>query len=338
MTPHPQPAVDPAGLRDDVLGRFVRRQRGDWSAEDEAGFQAWLASDPRHLAAHVQWESRWQALDGLPAEAVAALRGRLAIDKARARAAAPRRRAVLAGAGVAALVAATGLAGWHHWQAQPVYAQAFESPRGQQIDVHLPDGSQLRLDTATRLEVTYRRHRREAKLIEGQVHFSVQADAARPFQVLAGPVGVTVVGTRFSVRHTPHQEGATGVRIAVEEGRVAVTGLPASGDPVMLTAGQQVDADDQGRLLAVARVASEGVAPWRDNRISFVDTPLTQALAELERYGNTGFVVRDPAVAALRLSGTFDPRDARTLRRVLPAALPVRLQATDGLTEVVPAR
>lgn len=72
--------------------------------------------------------------------------------------------------------------------------------------------------------------------------------------------------------------------------------------------------------------------------MSFVDTPLGHALAELERYGSTGLVLRDPTVAALRLSGTFDPRDARTLRSVLPGALPVRLQEQDGTTEVLPAR
>jgi transmembrane sensor len=39
----------------------------------------------------------------------------------------------------------------------------------------------------------------------------------------------------------------------------------------------------------------------------------------------------------MRLSGTFDPRDAQTLRRVLPSALPVRLREAGSVSEVVPA-
>ncbi|MNT70569.1 fec operon regulator FecR [compost metagenome] len=81
----------------------------------------------------------------------------------------------------------------------------------------------------------------------------------------------------------------------------------------------------------------DGIAPWREHRLSFVDTPLARALAELERYGSTGLVVNDPAVAALRLSGTFDPRDARTLRRALASALPVRLKEAGTVAEILPA-
>ncbi len=346
----PLPSYD-ADLRDKVLAWCVRRGRDTWSPADEAGFQAWLAGSSDRREAWAEWEARWKALDGIPAEAIAALRSRLALDKARhaAGAAAPawaaRRRLVPVLASVALAVVAGGsaLLAWSHWQAQPVYAQVFASARGQQVEARLPDGSQLRLDTATRLEVTYYRQRREVKLIDGQALFSVQPDAARPFQVLAGPVGVTVVGTRFSVRYTPGIAGASGVRVAVEQGQVRVARLDAgdyeSADAVHLTAGQEVQADARGVLSPAAPVASDDIAPWRRNRVSFVNTPLDQALAELGRYGSTQLVVRDPGVAQLRLSGTFDPRDVQTLRRVLPMALPVRLTATsEGQAEIVPAR
>jgi len=106
---------------------------------------------------------------------------------------------------------------------------------------------------------------------------------------------------------------------------------------IHLAAGQQVLADPEGRLAPPQAVPAEGIAAWRDSRVSFVDTPLAQALAELERYGSTGLTVRDPVVAAMRLSGTFDPRDVPTLRRVLPGALPVRLRQAGGTTEVLRA-
>ena len=188
------------------------------------------------------------------------------------------------------------------------------------------------------------------RLLEGQAVFAVQSDAERPFSVLAGPLEVRVVGTRFAVRHTPGIDGADGTRVSVDEGRVRVARRERAQDgawaapsaaslreAVFLVAGQQLESDARGLLGPVAAVPGEGIAPWREHRLSFVDTPLGRALAELERYGPTGLVVNDPAVAALRLTGTFDPRDPRTLRRALPSALPVRLKEAGAVAELVAA-
>ncbi len=336
LPPHDEPR-----LREAVLGWFVRRHGAAWTAQDEAALQAWLAADPSRRAAWARWEAHWQAIGTLPAAGQARLRGGLGRDRA-----APSRRRFLkpaaALAGVAALVLGAGRLVPGHLGAQPLFAQAFGSRRGELLKVTLPDGTRLLLDTATRLDVVFHRRQREVRLLDGQATFSVQPDAARPFHVLAGPLRVTVLGTRFAVRHTPGIDGAQGVRVAVEEGRVHVARADAASgtwdSAVDLAAGEQVAGDRQGRLAPVSPVPPEGIAPWRGHRVSFVDTPLHRALAELERYGDTGLVVRDPAAAALRLSGTFDPRDAATLRRVLPRALPVRLRERDGRTEVLPVR
>ncbi|MES2611117.1 MAG: FecR domain-containing protein [Pseudomonadota bacterium] len=367
LQPLPPDGEDDASrLREEVLDWFVRRDRDAWGASDEALFQAWLQADARHRSSYAQWQAHWHAMDAIPADEVARLRGRLARDKAvqaaylAAQAAEPAPAAAvqeaeeatarrgflapaLAVAAMVAITAGTGLLGWRQWQAQPVFTQAFSTGRGQQAEVPLPDGSRLRLDTATRLEVAYYRQRREVRLLDGQAVFAVQAEAGRPFHVLAAATRVTVVGTRFAVRHTPGLAADAGVHVLVEEGkvRVARAAEPAGRDreAVHLGAGQQVASDGQGLLTAVRPVPGEGIAPWREYRVGFVDVPLGQALAELERYGSTGLVVRDPAVAALRLTGTFDPRDAHTLRRVLPSALPVRLQEQPGgSAEILPAR
>lgn len=366
MNASPLPPDNTAGLRQQVLDWFVRRQRESWSTADEQALQQWLAADAAHRAAYVQWEQHWRAIDAVPADAIAQLRRNLAHDKAqpsataaaapspRPAAAAPapaaalpalRRRWLLPSLGMAAAVvmtSGTGLLAWQHWQAQPVFKQAYASQRGQQLQVQLPDGSELRLDTATRLEVAYYRDRREVLLHEGQAVFSVQAGPQRPFHVLSGPVGITVVGTRFSVRYTPGLAGSDGVRVAVEEGKVRVVRRDGAPGPALaqiaeaqtLVAGQQISANPEGSLRPIQPVAAEGIAAWREHRISFVNTPLAQALAEFERYGSTGLAISDPAVAALRLSGTFDPSDTQTLRKVLPHALPVRLQQVAGGLEI----
>ncbi|RAR80991.1 FecR family protein [Paracidovorax anthurii] len=349
------PAPDDARrLHQEATQWFVRRRDAGWRTEDERAFQAWLGTDPRHAPAYERCGAQWTELDGMPGDLLARLRRDLDGEPRRGaeppRAADGSRRRFLAWPAMsaatvaaAAVVACGGYMAWQHFLAQPLSAQAYRTERGQQRSVQLADGSRLRLDTATRLEVTFYRGRREARLLDGQAEFEVQPDKDRPFQVLAGPLQATVVGTRFSVRYTP--EIGPGASVAVEEGKVRVTGSGAAGaarggrpEPVLLlTAGQQAEVDSEGTLGPLAAVPAGGIAPWRERRVSFVDTPLAEALAELERYRDTGLRVRDPRVAALRLSGTFDPMDPGGLRRALPRVLPVRLREHDGVAEVLPA-
>ena len=104
---------------------------------------------------------------------------------------------------------------------------------------------------------------------------------------------------------------------------------------IELTAGQMVIADDTGHLGAVSVAPSGRIAPWRDGRISFDQTPLAQAIAEFERYGRTGLVVRDPAVAALPVGGSYSLRQWQRFAETLPQVLPVRLVRRGEVTEVV---
>lgn len=348
--PPAAPSTDPDEA---ALDWFVRRAGGPLAAADEAVFQAWLAADSAHFAAFARHQDDWRALDALPADGLRTLRQNLADDKAaaaRAAQTAPRRQAwwrELAAwapqgalAAVALMVSCGAYLGWNLWQQQALFTQTFATARGQQLEVSLPEGSHLRLDTLTTAEVAIYRGHREVRLPQGQAMFQVAGDPSRPFDVLAGPLRITVVGTRFSVRYTPGVPGRAGVQVAVEEGRVRVARAErsAAGDAaVELVAGQQIASDMTGLLGAVSAVPAAGVAPWRESRVSFDDTPLDQALAEFGRYGPVHLTVREPAVAALRVTGTFDPRRPGNFSRILPQVLPVRLRERDGEAEIVSA-
>ncbi|USX16888.1 FecR domain-containing protein [Oxalobacteraceae bacterium OTU3CAMAD1] len=348
MTPSHSTPVSP--LSDDALyaeaAQWQVRRHDGLTAEEEAQFQAWLALGAGRQAAYARFDKVWNGLGELPSQAVARLTASLPPASMRqtpsAREHKPRRWLTgwagvarpMATAALAITVAGGGWLGWNHWQAQPVYTETFATVRGQQLNVELPDGSMLGLDTGTRAQVTLYRDRREVRLPEGQALFTVKADAARPFHVFTDRMLVTVVGTRFSVRNT--RTGlAQNVGVQVEEGRVRVSmldqGKPA-GAPVLLTAGQQVQSDAAGRL---APMAPGGAMPWREGRVNFDRTPLGQAVAEFERYGATGLVIKDPAVAALRVNGSFDLRQADAFSQTLPLVLPVQLRARGGETEII---
>jgi len=309
----------------------VRRQDG-LSASEEAQFQAWLAADSEHRQAYARMDGVWSGLGELHPTAVAQLARAMPEPKKRAF------RLPLVTAALAISAVCSGWSGWNYYQQQPVFHQSFASARGEQLDVHLPDGSVMKLDTATRVEVTLYRQRREVRLPEGQVNFYVRADKARPFDVLTDSLRVTVVGTHFAVRNT--RAGLGGEAVTVEEGRVRVASLhdvAGSTGAVELTAGESVQANRAGALGTVDTRLAHGALLWREGRINFDNTPLAQAVAEFERYGDTRLVIKDAEVAAMRVNGSFDTRLAADFGSALPQVLPVRLRKHGGVTEIVAA-
>jgi transmembrane sensor len=331
-----------------LLDWFLRRHAAPWTEADERAFQHWLDADRGNRDAYARWEADWALIERMPQDAADRLRAMVAADRAKEAAPArraqlaPRRRALVsrfAMAGLAAMAVGGGWFGWAQWQAQPVYEQAFETARGRQSEVRLPDGSTLHLDAATSLKVVFFRGRREVRMAEGQALFTVQANAARPFRVEAGGVRVTVVGTRFSVRSTPAVPGREATEVAVAHGKVRVARTAdddaTAAPPFDLVAGQRVV---MGALPTLGTIAADSVAPRQGAPLSFSNTPLAGALAEMARHADLGIVAVDPAVANLRLTGTFDPRDAAATRRLLASALPVQLVPGHRGFEVRPAR
>lgn len=378
---HPQPPSHPEDEQDfddfasqqDPLdieaANWVVRHRRGLSPAEHHDWQRWLAQDPRHGDAFNDMQDTFGQVQQLPQNDIAQLRSSLPPRSQPATAqpvASPSQVGrvppqtasrspwwlpTMPQFGMAALVlAVAGGGAWHWWQ-QPLFVQHYATARGQQMQLQLPDaagnGSRLQLDTRTSLTVKLYRNRREVQLQEGQVQFAVAADKQRPFTVDAGRTRVTVVGTRFTVRHTGSGLHAGQTLVAVEEGKVRVSQLGPDAQPVtearhssppLLTAGQYLLANAQGlpgTIENLGKAAAANLAPWRTGRLSFDQTPLAVAIAEFERYGATGLTVRDPAVAALPVGGSYSAGQWQHFANSLPQVLPVRLLQRGEVTEVV---
>lgn len=342
-----------------------RWEQGLSESEHEA-LRQWLAEDAAHDAAFRPLTQDMALLRSAPADMVAKARSsfkREAIAsggssaqscgepvkpkamEGRARAGAllnwMQPRSALVAACCAAVFAA-GI-GWHQWMLQPTFESSYVAQKGQQRLVILPDGTELAMDTDTQAQVTMYRDRREVLIADGQIMFSVAADPKKPFHVLAGPARVTVLGTRFSVRYRNQGADAGAVNVSVEKGHVRVANsystASAKADlPVDLLAGQGLRVSSSGMLGQVASVFPGSVALWRKGLVRFDNTSLADALLELERYGPTGLEIRDPAVAALTIGGSYPIDRPGEFARMLTQILPVKLVSmSSGKTEIVSA-
>ena len=99
----------------------------------------------------------------------------------------------------------------------PDASDSFATRSAEQMQVTLPDGSQVSLGARSKLTVTYTQAERNVRLESGEAFFVVQKDPSRPFRVHVLGSLVTAVGTAFDVRATNDR-----VRVAVSEGTVQV--------------------------------------------------------------------------------------------------------------------
>ena len=226
------------------------------------------------------------------------------------------RRKVLVPAGTLLVVGIVACLGYFGLPALHGANKVVATHVGETRALALNDGSRMVLDTGSRVKVTFSVTARDIELLEGQAHFEVAHDAARPFRVHTTAVEVVAVGTAFDVAALPSRTTVTLI-----EGRVkvrAMSGSSAAGARVeMGTPGQQWGVDSAGQLLDEKEVKVANVTAWQRGNVVIDDAPLVDALAIMNRYSNTRIVVRDASLQARHVSGTFRIGDVETEAVVL---------------------
>ncbi|MFT7552392.1 MAG: transmembrane sensor [Rhodothermales bacterium] len=188
----------------------------------------------------------------------------------------------------------------------------FSAPLAASAVTTLSDGTEITLQAGSRL--TYKSFRfrmsRQVSLV-GEAYFAV-AHSGETFVVHTFNSDVVVTGTRFNVWSWPEALQAK-TRVSLEEGGVRIE-QPAGGS-LNLTPGQSALILDGASALDERLSVSDAVS-WRSGGLAFVETPLRDALDELERRFNVR-LLSDAAISG-RLTTYVDPQ-TRELTDVLDA-------------------
>jgi transmembrane sensor len=318
---------------DDAAAWFVAHRAESLSPHEEALLADWLVEDPAHFAALECAGRAWDVFDDAQDnEILAAMRAQALSPPARRWTSWPR----MAAAAAVLLVLTTTLL-------IPVLDRDPETPLGDGVqyasasgemkDITLPDGSIMTLDADSVVLARFDQEARAIELEKGRVFFDVEPDRSRPFSVAAASRRVVAIGTRFEV-----DVGAGGLRVTLSQGRVAIEALEPGTETVTLVPGQQfVEAGDRRTILSVATDSNTPPA-WRRGLIDLDDRPLSEAVAEVNRYSSEQIVVRDPDIAALRISGQFRAGNAARFAQTVAEVLPVRVVRRENEIELLPSK
>ena len=291
---------------------LARKDRSDWTADQERELNQWLAESTAHRVAYLRLDTTWKRTDRL-----AVLRE----PANEAGAPAARESAWPFWAKIAASIAilALGSTAYLYFEQKAPAEHRYATEIGARETLALSDGSKVELNTDTAIRVTMAGNRRTIWLDKGEAYFQVVHDPAHPFVVHAGGRTITDLGTQFSVRRDSDR-----FEVVVEQGKVRVAG--AAANPLLATGGDVVLA--RGNSVLVKRETPDQLASdlsWRRGVLVFTKTALSEVAEEFNRYNRQKLVLADAAAAKIRIGGSFEAGNVEAFVRLLETGFGVRV-------------
>jgi transmembrane sensor len=292
------------------MGEQASREAAAWAAKLNgravetqllADFYRWHR-DPENAAAYARVEAIWQQAStlGNDPEIALAVHGALEKQTRRERLRSWTTRHYQPVVAAATIVSVVGI-----FVLFPMpLPTSYETGIGEQRVVRLVDGSRVRINTDSLLRVRLNSRRRVVDLVRGEAFFEVAHDAARPFTVRVDSAEVRAVGTRFDVRRI-----AADVRVILAQGLIDVR-TSGSNEALRMHPGQAIWMGPR-RVGAVESVDADALTSWTVGQLSFQNTPLRDAVAEVNRYAPKGVDLATSDLGAIRVTGVFETGDTR---------------------------
>ena len=316
----------------------VRLEGAPLSAEEQNSFEEWKARSPRHAEAVDRLIDMWRttgALQKIEATPLAkpTFMERIGFEF---------EHRLIAAVIVFSVVCFTVIFAFssypYHYKINEIHYTSI----GGQKNIGLPDGSEIILNTDSKIEIGYTKSLREVSLMRGEAHFSVAHDSRRPFVVSAGGNTVTAIGTAFAVRL--HDET---FKVTVTEGQIElvrhepriaefpISALEQNPSPpgTRLIAGDAVLIDKTNeRLEKLAEAELNRSLSWRQGVLAFAGEPLSEVVEEVSRYTEVEIVIKDSALNDLRFGGYFKIGNVDSLFEALEDSFEISVLWLDETT------
>lgn len=227
---------------------------------------------------------------------------------------------------------------------------------GGQQTVQLSDGTEVRLNTNTLIEVNYYDGKRNIHLYKGEAHFDVAHDPEKPFTVKARKGDVRALGTVFSVRVKNDR-----VNVIVEEGKVRIRANDFADqiNSTVTTATeikpekQELEQKEKDKKTVVVASAGKNVIfgeqeiesiiqeekeeierkfSWHQGMLAFDDEPLSDVIEEVSRYTSNKIIIADPKIRTLRVGGYYPIGKIQAIFDALELNLGLQIKKVDERT------
>lgn len=185
------------------------------------------------------------------------------------------------------------------------HATIVRNSKGNNTRILLPDSSTVWLNANSTLEYTneFGNTTREVTL-KGEAFFDVKKNN-KAFIVKTDKIQVRVKGTRFNVE--AYKKNAT-VKTTLEEGEVELH-VGGSNKFYTMKPGDQIILNTQVNDVVVKKVNPFDVSAWKEDKLVFDNTPLSEVIAKLENRYKVNIKIDSKKALRERLSMTIEQED-----------------------------
>ncbi len=318
---------------------IMKFEEGEKSATDIVEFQAWLAKGEHYREAYQRLAALWGALDQLEEfEDISHSAERTSKNTGSNSPFLMSRRAGVLG--MAASVAFAVVAGTYWFskeQTDPNYYVSYATQIGERQTIELPDGSNIELNTDTKVDIEFTKQDRLVHLVKGEAFFEVESNPEKPFTVLANGGAVKAVGTAFTVRLKEEK-----INVTVTEGRVALFGAEDNLSGIHLnsykpkmdensilqvTAGQQVVfRKNIEKLEHIQPAVLKRKLSWREGVLAFSGDPLKEMVDEVSRYTDIQIDIEGDDLQSFPVAGYFEAGEVESMLEALTLMADIDVQ------------
>lgn len=314
------PEIRAADVDAQAAAWLRRRHLEAWTDEKETALQSWLEGAMAHRVAYWRLKAAWERADRL-----AALR---------------REKTATSGAGIAMrfakfaavvlVLAVAGIGAWHSLAPQSPSSAFYATGVGEHKTIRLTDGSQIELNTDTKIRFASAPGKQIVTLLKGEAYFQIKHEPSRLFVIEANGHRITDIGTTFRVRRDEAR-----LEVALLEGEVRFDSADARVKPVTMKPGEIIiaTAHSAAVLKSPERDLKDQLG-WRNGMIVFKHTTLAEAAAEFNRYNTHKIVIADNAAAKLTINGTFQTGDVAAFTDAAHAVFGLRITTRNGQTVI----
>jgi transmembrane sensor len=302
-----------AAARAEAAVWIARLHGPNRTLEVEAGFRKWLEEDSERAAAFELMTDTWEKVAILrrnPSDVISGWQ-RMGIRLS------PTRAVISFSATILVAVVATLLY---------IHSSAVTTGIGEQRTLSLEDGTRVYLNTNTRAVVHYDKNTRRVDLQNGEAMFEVAKRPDWPFVVTAGDRQIRALGTEFIVRRDDDE-----LMVTLVEGRVTVSPVGAgesmAAEKEVLNPGQRLTFVGASKP-KLDNPPIEKVTAWQRGQVAFDDTPLPEAISEMNRYSKIRLVLTLDAssVSHVHISGLFRAGDSEDFAQAIAKTYSLELR------------
>jgi ferric-dicitrate binding protein FerR (iron transport regulator) len=200
-----------------------------------------------------------------------------------------------------------------------VYAAIIETvttPYGARTNFKLPDGSEVWLNSGSKISFPRQYDKLRNVELSGQAYFKVLKDG-RPFMVKTNCGNVEVMGTSFDVKVYENENFET----TLVEGSVNVRNRTYK--MAVLKPGQQsvITPTDE---FSLHEVNTDLITSWKEGRLMFVKEPFQNVARELERWYNVKIELQDEKLKRLGYTGTIEMETFSEVLELINTTTPIK--------------